>query len=331
MSKPIDRLQVIEQLIAREFPGSNAPPPITPLSAIGSSRSGEDAKLWRLRQAAKEDRRVDLQRLPDADLQALLDQKLAPERDADRIRREQQTPAAVVPDAKYWARRDEWKLFDAGLLLFNVEPRTGLGRHLDRLTDRDDMDWFDSDDVDDDGERDDDPALRWPKTWNSLGDEARRLLVDVFEVLDLARMADRKDILTVTDVTGSGEVVEPRPFLIWARDKGYELPPVLAPLVNDVRGRPELEREVKRLQAEIDGAQKFDEAGPHYPPELDIALQAWRAVSNDKRSVATGTVRQRLEAWVENAYPKLTREASERIATVASWDKQRGRKGGKQK
>ena len=62
---------------------------------------------------------------------------------------------------------------------------------------------------------------------------------------------------------------------------------------------------------------EFDKLSPTYPPELDLALQAWRAVSksNDK-----GKPKARIRTWLD-ANTALSNEAKERIATVANWDK----------
>lgn len=66
----------------------------------------------------------------------------------------------------------------------------------------------------------------------------------------------------------------------------------------------------------------FDPEAPNYPMELDIALQAWRAVSNDSTA---GRVKERLTIWIKKAYPKLPSAAVERIVGVCNWDKTGGR------
>lgn len=53
--------------------------------------------------------------------------------ETDRIRREQLTPSAVEPEWQFWTREDEWALYDAALLLVNVEPRQALGLLLTDL------------------------------------------------------------------------------------------------------------------------------------------------------------------------------------------------------
>ncbi|MEZ5450313.1 MAG: hypothetical protein R3E89_15545 [Thiolinea sp.] len=69
----------------------------------------------------------------------------------------------------------------------------------------------------------------------------------------------------------------------------------------------------------------FDLDSDVYPPELDIAFQAWRAVAINGQG-GEGTAKQRLEAWLRGSGYGLKDEAIKRIATVCNWDKGRGRK-----
>lgn len=64
----------------------------------------------------------------------------------------------------------------------------------------------------------------------------------------------------------------------------------------------------------------FDKASTTYPPELDIALQAWREVSATE---GKGKPKARIRAWLD-ANTKLSSEAKERIAIVTNWDKTGG-------
>lgn len=69
-------------------------------------------------------------------------------------------------------------------------------------------------------------------------------------------------------------------------------------------------------------------AGPHFAPELDLALTAWRAVSGS--SQIKGTVKQALNAWItENpgawrGDEPLGTGALERITVVANWNQKGG-------
>lgn len=69
----------------------------------------------------------------------------------------------------------------------------------------------------------------------------------------------------------------------------------------------------------IIGWDGFDPAQPEYPEELDVALQAWRAVSNNPGN----RPKEQLEIWVRTNYPHIAKsnESLKRIATVANWSK----------
>lgn len=70
----------------------------------------------------------------------------------------------------------------------------------------------------------------------------------------------------------------------------------------------------------------FDPDGDTYPLELDIAMQAWRAVTN--RPDPNMTAKEQIENWLNENYPdrrKLSKEARTRIAVVCNWEKAGGR------
>lgn len=66
--------------------------------------------------------------------------------------------------------------------------------------------------------------------------------------------------------------------------------------------------------------QDFDKKSKTYPPELDIAMQAWREVSATE---GKGKPKARIKAWLD-ANTKLSAEAKDRISTVANWNKMGG-------
>lgn len=68
----------------------------------------------------------------------------------------------------------------------------------------------------------------------------------------------------------------------------------------------------------------FDPDSETYPPELDIALQAWRAVTNQRDP--SKAAKEQIREWLKKHYPKLSKEARERIATVCNWERAGGRK-----
>ena len=64
----------------------------------------------------------------------------------------------------------------------------------------------------------------------------------------------------------------------------------------------------------------FDKASLTYPVELDLAMQAWQAVTSN---LGKGKPKSQIRAWLD-ANTKLANEAKERISIVANWDKTGG-------
>ena len=118
--------------------------------------------------------------------------------------------------------------------------------------------------------------------------------------------------LSITD----GEEVKPAEFLTWAREKAYPVQRELEAAVS--RFHPKFE---DRQEAAWEG---FDPDSDTYPPELDIALQAWRAAT--KQRDLSKTVKKQIREWLEVHYPKeVSKEAKERIAVVCNWERAGGK------
>lgn len=64
----------------------------------------------------------------------------------------------------------------------------------------------------------------------------------------------------------------------------------------------------------------FDKENITYPKELDLAIQAWQAISttHDKRQP-----KARIKSWLDQ-HSNLSNEAKERISVVANWNKTGG-------
>ena len=95
-------------------------------------------------------------------------------------------------------------------------------------------------------------------------------------------------------------------WLDWAIDKGLYTP-----------------KEPRNLPATIQNtpaAPEFDKASPTYPPELALALEAWRAVSTTE---GKGKPKARIKAWL-NTNTTLSEKAKIRITVVCNWEKQGG-------
>lgn len=126
-------------------------------------------------------------------------------------------------------------------------------------------------------------------------------------------------------------------FATWACSINWEIPQQLVEMGDEINlpvdtsqaNIAELEERVRALVEQNEELKSttwdgFDVAADSYPEELDIALQAWRAVSNQKK--AGSTPKQQLAAWVEARYPTLSTDARKRIATLCNWDTRGGRR-----
>ena len=70
--------------------------------------------------------------------------------------------------------------------------------------------------------------------------------------------------------------------------------------------------------SKLEQTKLFNKSSTTYPPELDLALQAWQAVST---SEGKGKPKARIKAWLNANTTGLRDETKERIAKVANWDK----------
>jgi hypothetical protein len=217
-----ERRRHIEFLLRVDFPGSNAPPPTPGLLASEASHETTRAnyEAWQRRTYAQELRRAELSTMADEQLGVLVQQVLSREQERDRLLREKQTPPAHEPDWQFWTLEDEWMLHDAALLLVNLEPRMGLGLHLKKML-RDEY-----------GES---AYIREDQAPEGLSDEARAQLRKAQEIVRRAGVAHQKSTLAVEfsrsiDSEKWYGAVEPRPFLLWAGGKKYEVPNALRAL-----------------------------------------------------------------------------------------------------
>lgn len=115
-----------------------------------------------------------------------------------------------------------------------------------------------------------------------------------------------------------------------AAETGEAHDPELLFFVRDIQSRatePKNSPDKQTIEGDLLILQKsdtwegFDPDSKNFPEELDIALQAWRAVSN---SGTEGRVKEQLETWVKNHYPHLPPSTISRIAVVCNWDKRGG-------
>ena len=108
------------------------------------------------------------------------------------------------------------------------------------------------------------------------------------------------------------ERFRPKAFVEWARKIDLEIP-------------KELEEELEQLEMPSSPLwDQFDEESETYPPELHVAVRAWRAVHHQTDSVETP--KERIRNWVRKYFSDLSKESVERIAVVCNWDRRGGRK-----
>lgn len=95
-------------------------------------------------------------------------------------------------------------------------------------------------------------------------------------------------------------------FAQWAISVNWEMP-------DELKHRAPSLDEISQEKAN----QLFDKDSATYPPELDLAMQAWRVAASTE---GKGKPKARIRAWLD-VNTSLSNEAKERIATVANWDK----------
>ncbi|MBP6104015.1 MAG: hypothetical protein KBD23_04435 [Gammaproteobacteria bacterium] len=186
-------------------------------------------------------------------------------------------------------------------------------------------------------------------TWNVICDcvqyedeNITRLCIEYDQLRTLAlRSSEAKELETWDS---------PARYLVWARIKGITIPQELE---QQVRERQEdlikfktleddpnlvkikeqarqiaaftdhmryLEQYVSDLlESQWDG---FDKTAETYAEELAIAFEAHTAVSQAWHKGRS--VKQQLMAWLKQHYPKLSQEATERIAKICNWQKEGG-------
>ena len=112
----------------------------------------------------------------------------------------------------------------------------------------------------------------------------------------------------------------PSYFIEWAISKNFR-PPWLDWAIEHKLYEPNQELNSGQLNtANAIKTYNFDPKSTTYPIELELACQAWRAVSstNDK-----GKPKARIEKWLKDN-TKLSESAIERISIVANWEKTGG-------
>lgn len=140
------------------------------------------------------------------------------------------------------------------------------------------------------------------------GDFHTEYTLMTYESLCLAKRTEREWLSTKSDTT---EIVR------WAkalRDRLSSPVKLDFSLLVDISST---EVEASEKESLITLSNLSDKDGATYPSELDLAIQAWQAIST---SEGKGKPKARIKEWLDNN-SDLKNEAKERIAIVCNWDK----------
>lgn len=310
----------IEYLVEQRFPAYKALQ-IPPFLTSGRLGGGLSADEHQKRLQEVENYRASLRAKTPEELAAMVEQKRAAEMETWRLKAEKEErerffnqPYANA-DFSHWSKATYWTLDEALALAFGKAPEvmrwekvkehvgvSAFARQYARVRDL---------------------AVR-AKNWNQLFDPvlpgiflawARRTEIEVPEAL--IKAVEARGIVIGDWKDNYDKLKVQHDMLLADRDK---IAAICRTLIEE---RDALKRRAAELEAQA-SAWQFDDAAENYPAELDIAMQAWRAVTT--RRDATGTVKQQVSAWLSKSYPKLSDEARERIATICNWEKRGGRR-----
>ena len=313
------RLGPLDYLVERRFPGHRLPEadpaigrPFFPGASVEERRRKLDAiKAYR----------EELQAKPPEEVQALYEREhaLASQEALALTDREEQARPFNMPNAKadfaHWSKATYWTLDEALALVFGRAPEIVTWKLVQPYTS--------TSNFAKEFARTRDLAIR-AKTWNHLYDPvvpgiflawARRTGVAVPEAL-IGEVEARG--IVVADWKDLHDTVKKNfDVIVSDRDK---IADICQRLIGE---RDSLKERVATLEEEA-ASWQFDEGDASYPEELDIAMQAWRAVSI-RRDLAL-TPKQQIAEWLAKHYPKLLPEQRTRISMICNWEKQGGRR-----
>jgi len=309
----------IEFLVERRFPGHLQLDIAPVIGRPGDARTFADQRRRRL--DAVKAYREELQAKSAAEIQALFERECAlVQKEALTLAdREEENRPFNRPGAKadfvHWSKATYWTLDEALALVFGRAPEVVTWKVVEP--------YKSTSSFAKEFARARDLAIR-AKNWKQLYDPilpslflawARRTGIAVPEVLVAeveARglvVGDWKDI--------HDKLKQSFDELLIDRNKIADICQLL------IDERTALRERIATLESDADSWQ-FDEEDTNYPLELDIAMQAWRAVS--ARRDPSITPKQQLAAWLDKHYPKLLAEQRIRISTISNWEKHGGRR-----
>lgn len=313
----------IEYLTQRKFPDWRAikiPQPIS-LSSIGHGGIPHDYRVNRLQeidayQAELKSKSID-------DLLVLYKQEREKEDQATQAKADREERqrffnlSSAKADFVHWSKAAHWTLDEAIALSFGKDPKVVTWERVKELIR-----------ISPFAQRYEqvrDLALR-AKVWNQLFDPvfpgiflawAKRTEIDVPP--ELLELVEKRGIVVADWKDAYDKLKEQFDPLLVDRDKIADICKRL------IQERDELRKQVVELDSTA--WEGFDPDSVTYPTELDIAMQAWRAVLN--RPNADLTAKAQIENWLNQNYPDrktLSQEARERIAVICNWEKAGGRR-----
>jgi len=213
----------------------------------------------------------------------------------------------------HWITRAGWSLEDGTLLVVGIEPHSEDGRAFKALLH---------------GCDDDDPQVCRIQNGSKARLLEKKPFLTAFHIYRSVLGAARAYKIE----TDSGYKIDPRVFVAWADRCQYTIPSQLESLRTPVPNvAAEMQVHIADLEAQLKEAnlrqQMFDELsdrdGDYCATELDCALQAYRAARKDSSDASP---RERIEKWLKQSGYALKPTAIKRIATVANWGKDPGRR-----
>lgn len=310
----------IEYLTQRKFPDWRAIQIPPSLSNVGHGGIPHDYRVKRLQEI--EAFQAELKSKSVDELLALYQQERAKEAQASQAKadREERQRFFNQPTAKadfgHWSKAAHWTLDEAIALSLGKNPQVvtwdGVKAfaHISPFAQR----YAQIRDL----------AQR-AKAWNQLYDPvlpgiflawARRSDIEVPQ--ELLEQVEKRGIVVADWKDNYDKLKEQFDLLLADRDK-----------VVDICQRLIQERDgLKNQVVELDSLawEGFDPDSDTYPPELDMAMQAWRAVTNSPDAALTA--KEQIEGWLNRNYPNkkmLSQEARARISVICNWEKSGGR------
>lgn len=313
----------IEYLTCRRFPDRKAVQTNQPYSIAARGGTPYEYRLKRLQEIEAYEAELRL-KSPEG-LQLLYEQEkekeaLLYQEKADR--EEQQRffnhPAATA-DYVHWSKAAHWTLEEAVALSFGKNPEVVTWKRIQAYTN---TSLFASQYA-----KTRDLVLR-AKAMNQLYDPvlpgfylawARRLEINA--PIELLEQINKRGVLVADWKENFDKLKEQFDILLPDRDKIAEICKRL------IKERDEYKKKCDELES--NAWEGFDPESDTYPPELDIAMQAWRGTTI--RPQINVTAKVQIDGWLEQHYPdrrKLSKEARERIGVICNWEKAGGRRPG---